>query len=245
MGGIRGVELARRGFSGPPTILEGRRGFMQAFANETRPEALVKDLGNRWEMMEAGIKPYANCGLIHAPIDALKALIDREGLVADDVEEIVVGCDRLSLNHVGKIGAFPTDTTGAQFSMEYSLAMQLVLGGAGFAEYFNAEEKKYQIPEVNEVAKKVRLELDPEADRLFPEKFFARVTVRRRDGSVLRNASYALGSPDAPVSEEQIRDKFRRTVGQVRGRSRAVAAERAVDQLFEGGPVGAVLRRLR
>lgn len=245
MGGIRGVELARRGFSGPPTILEGRRGFMQAFADTTRPEALTDGLGVRWDMMDAAIKPYANCGLIHAPIDAMKKLVVEEGIGADDILEIVVGCDRLSLNHVGKIGPGPVDTTGAQFSMEYSLAMLLVLGGAGFAEYFDAEQRGFQIPEVNYVAKKVRLELDEEADRLFPEKFFARVTVRRMDGSVLTRTAYALGSPDSPMSDDLVRDKFRRTVGQVRGDGRAAATERAVRELFEGGPVGAVLRGLR
>lgn len=245
MGGIRAVELTRRGFTGPTTILEGARGLLQAFATTPRPEALVDGLGTRWALLNAAIKPYANCGLIHAPIDALKTLVDEAELRADDVEEIVVGCDHLSLMHVGKIGPEPTDTTGAQFSMEFSLAMALLLGGAGFAEYVEAERRGYDLPEVKELAHRIRLELDAEADAAFPERFLARVRVRRRDGTWLEAKAYATGSPDAPMSEEQVRAKFRSTVAAVLDDDRAAATERAVDALFEGGPVRGVLGSLR
>jgi 2-methylcitrate dehydratase PrpD len=245
MGGIRGVELAALGVPGPTTILEGRRGFLQAFADTYRVDALTDGLGERWDLLRTAIKPYFSCALTHAPIDALRTLIAEEGVTADDVQEIVVGCDDLSLVHVGKIGPHPQDMTGAQFSLEYSLAMALVLGGNDFARYVQAERDGYRDPAVLAVAERVRLEHDDESEAAFPERFFARVRVTRRDGSTVERARDATGSPEAPMSEADIRDKYRRMASTVVGEDRAVRVETAVDALFDGGDVAGVLAPLR
>jgi len=241
MGGLRAVSLARRGFEGPRTILEGRRGTLQAFAEKSRPEAVTDGLRERWDLLGMAIKPYCCCGLIHAPIDALRQLVQEEGLATADVEEIVVGCDRLSQVHVGQIGPRPTDMTGAQFSMEFSLAMTLAGGGNDLADYQAAAEAGYADPAVLAVADRIRLELDPRADAAFPDHFLARVTVRRRRGDTVERWAYATGSPDAPMESAAIRAKFRRLAGGVVGEERAAAIESAIDALPEGGPVRSVL----
>ena len=241
MGGLRAVSLARRGFEGPRTIIEGKRGTLQAFAQTSRPEAITDGLGERWELLGMAIKPYCCCGLIHAPIDALRQLMAEEGIAAAEVEDLVVGCDRLSQIHVGRIGPRPTDMTGAQFSMEFSLAMTLAAGGNDFADYQAAAASGYADPAVLGIADRVRLELDPRADAAFPDHFLARVTVRRRDGSTVERWAYATGSADAPMNAAAVRDKFRRMTGGVVGADRARAIEAAIDALPEGGPVRAVL----
>jgi 2-methylcitrate dehydratase PrpD len=245
MGGIRGVSLAMRGFEGPRTILEGKRGFLQAFADTTRPEAIVDGLGQRWDLLDAAIKPYFCCGLIHAPIDALRALIDEEGLTADDVEEIVVGADHLSLVHVGKLGPRPHDMTAAQFSMEFSLGMALAGGGNDFGAYLAAQQDGFANEHVRQVAERVRLELDQEADTAFPKSFLARVRVRRRSGGWIERKAYATGSPDAPMSEEAVRLKFHSIAARVIGVERAAQVDAAVHALLDGGPTRAVTEPLR
>ena len=245
MGGIRGVELAARGFTGPSAILEGSRGFFRAFADTIDACKLTDGLGTEWELLDCAIKPYCSCGLTHAPIDALVALVREEGLSPDDLEEVVVGCDRLSLVHVGKIGPHPTDMTGAQFSMEFSLAMAVVMEGNDFSDYSAAERAGYRLPDVTTLAERIRLELDNEADGAFPEHFYARVRVRHRDGRWLERTAYATGSPDAPMDGEAVRSKFRRTAEVVVGGERADAVERAVARLAEGAPGADVLAPLR
>jgi 2-methylcitrate dehydratase PrpD len=244
-GGIRAVELAARGFTGPPTVLEGRRGVLQAFCDEPRVAALTDGLGERWELLDCAIKPYFNCGLIHAPTAALLDLVAETGLRAEDVEEIVVGCDRLSLVHVGTIGPHPRDMTGAQFSAEFSLALALVVGGNDVGHYLAAERDGYRSPAVTAVAERVRLELDPAVDAAFPAAFRTSLRVRRRDGSWLHRAASAPGSPENPLSPDAVRAKFARTVEPVVGPERAAAVVRAVDDLADDGPVSAVLAALR
>jgi len=244
MGGIRGVSLARRGFSGPQTVVEGRRGVFQAFANEYRTDPMVEELGNRWDFLTTGIKPYFCCGVIHAPIDAVHALMAEEGLRPEDVVEMVVGIDPLSLKHINRIGPRPSDMTGAQFSAHFSLAMTMVMGGNEFSHYEAARAAGFKDPAVIGVAEKVRLELDPESAAKFPTHFFARVRVKRRDGSIIERAKYATGTIDAPLSEAEIRGKYRRMAEAIVGKSTSAAIERAVDALADDAPARDVLRPL-
>ncbi|TAK72792.1 MAG: MmgE/PrpD family protein [Betaproteobacteria bacterium] len=244
MGGLRALSLARRGFSGPPTILEGRRGVFQAFSDEYRADAMVEGLGNRWDFLTTAIKPYCCCGLIHSQIDALRALMAEEGLRPDDVLEMIVGTDSLSLVHVNRIGARPTDMNSAQFSSHFSLAMALVMGGNDFAHYVAAQSAGFRDPAVVGIAEKIRLELDPEAEAAFPEHFLARVRVKRRDGSTIERTRYATGTPDAPLTEAEIRAKYRRMAGGIVGDATANAIERAIDALADNAPARDVLRPL-
>jgi 2-methylcitrate dehydratase PrpD len=245
MGGIRAVALAERGFTGPRTILEGPRGFLQAFANTTKPQAIVDGLGERWEVLGTAIKPYFCCALIHAPIAALQTLIARGDLKADDIAKIVVGGDRLAVRHVGRIGPRPADMTGAQFSMEFSLGMTVALGGNDFSHYSSAERDGFVTPEILRVADCVTLVLDEEADAAFPEAFLARVRVHTRDGRILEEVAYAPGSFDNPLDEQTIRLKFRSIAEPLIGTERTRKLEAAVDALADGGQVSAITDNLR
>ena len=77
-GGIRSARLARLGLSGPPTIFEGKRGFLQAFCNAHDARFLHEGLGSHWHFPERGaLKPHASCALIHhhfAAYDKLRAV---------------------------------------------------------------------------------------------------------------------------------------------------------------------------
>src|SRR5260370_27814986 len=61
--GIRAALMARHGFSGPRTVLEGTHGFFHAFAHKTDApyELLVGDFGARWGTAALAFKLYP-CG---------------------------------------------------------------------------------------------------------------------------------------------------------------------------------------
>jgi 2-methylcitrate dehydratase PrpD len=49
--GVAAADLARHGLTGPPTVLEGRFGFLQAFCGDrAHPDAVVRGLGTDWEL---------------------------------------------------------------------------------------------------------------------------------------------------------------------------------------------------
>ena len=64
-GGVAAADLARQGLTGPPTALEGRFGFLQAFCGDrAHPDVVVRGLGTDWELPRVVFKPYP-CNHLH------------------------------------------------------------------------------------------------------------------------------------------------------------------------------------
>jgi 2-methylcitrate dehydratase PrpD len=75
---MRVAHLARNGLTGPPTVLEGRFGFLQAFCGDrAHPDAVVLGLGTDWELPRVVFKPYSSNHFTHAGVDAALRLRPR------------------------------------------------------------------------------------------------------------------------------------------------------------------------
>lgn len=244
MGGIRSARLAERGLTGPPTAIEGPRGLLRAFVARPDPAALTDDLGRSWRLDGLAVKRFCVCAGLHAPLEAMSAL-RRDGLAADQVDHVVIGLDAATLSHVGGIGPRPRDMTGAQFSAQHAVAMNLVLGGNDPDHYARLRQAGFDLPEVTSLAERVRLEVDAEAEAAFPKRLFARVTARLAGGGELSRLAEARGTPNLPLTMTEIQDKFRRLAGPILGQHTTETVLDAVDALREDAPVGAITAPLR
>ena len=56
--GLMAATLVREGFKGASEALEGKHGFMRAYAPNPKPERAVQDLGTVFELMNTAVKPY-------------------------------------------------------------------------------------------------------------------------------------------------------------------------------------------
>src|SRR5271165_7401023 len=74
MNGLMAATLVREGFKGAAEALEGKNGFMHAYAPNPTTERAVQDLGEVFELMNTAVKPYPSCRYGHAGIDAALAL---------------------------------------------------------------------------------------------------------------------------------------------------------------------------
>ena len=83
--GIAAAEFATAGLTGPPTVLEGRFGFFEAFTGGfyDRP-SLVGRLGEEWELLRLFTKPYPTNHFTHAGIDAAIELRQQRGATGFD-----------------------------------------------------------------------------------------------------------------------------------------------------------------
>ena len=88
--GLRAALLARGGFLGPRTVLEGRHGFFSAFAPSVRPDFshLAESLGERWLMETIAFKPYP-CGTMTQPYIDCAIELGESGVAAESIAEIV------------------------------------------------------------------------------------------------------------------------------------------------------------
>jgi 2-methylcitrate dehydratase PrpD len=240
-GGIRSALLAQEGLTGPPTILEGRHGFCQAFADEYNLAEITDNLGRDFRVvMGTGFKAYCSAGAMHAGIDALRQLIAEHGFTAADVDEIAMGTNRQSISH---IAAVPTDITSSQFSAPFGLALTLIRGSNGFNDY---TEETLRDPEILNIASKVRMVLDPEVDSEFPATRAARITVKLKGGaSVQAKVDYCKGNPQNPMTRQEFEDKFRGLASVVADRRRTeniLATVRNLDSLKDMTPLISLLR---
>lgn len=222
-GGLRSALLAREGITGPPTILEGTNGFVRAFSDEKKNQLLISELGKSWVVMETGYKLHANCAMNHAPIDSLLKIMAKHPFKAEDVDELII----LHNSHAPKIiGVIkePKTVPDAQFSGYFNLAMTVVLGNNNLRNY---TEKTLKNKAINELAKKVRFEVDSEAEANYPQKRMGGVVVKMKNGTIYKEKTeYAKGNPENPFSDEELRNKFRDL-------SSVVLTDQQVDSIIE------------
>ncbi|MFC2065942.1 MmgE/PrpD family protein [Chloroflexota bacterium] len=241
-GGLRGVLLARGGITAPPTILEGRNGFLRAYSNEKKTHMLTDNLGKSWVVLDIGYKLYANCGMNHAPLDSLLKIIKNHPLKAEDIAEIVILHNSQAQQIIGVIKE-PATVTDAQFSGYFNLAMAVVLGNNNFRNY---TEETLKDRSIRELAKKVRFEVDPEAEANFPQKRIAGVAVKLKDGTTYREKTeYAKGMPENPFTTEELRDKFRDLSSMVLQQQQVEKAIETLDSLEKLGNIHMLVRTLR
>lgn len=232
--GVRAALLAGNGVTGPPTVLEGKRGFAHVFSPERDLGWLTRGLGSEWLTMETAIKSYSCCYLIHPALDALRALRAEHPFAAADVAGIDVHTDSAALvHHVGVISE-PQDILGAQFSMGFALSLLLHRGGCGFWDFFRADLRD---PQLLELSHRVRILLDEDDRSGF--RTGLRLRVRLSDGTELsREVAHARGEPEQPMSDPEIRDKFLDIAGPVLGPEAKTVCERIEGIATEADPSG-------
>ena len=243
--GIVAAKLAREGLTGPTAALEAEDGgLLKAVSDAPRPEELTRDLGHRFDLAAAAIKPYPCCGSNHSSIDAIRQLRTEHGLVADEIESIVVH------NARGVVLQCGFDYTGqggpleAQMSLQYCVAAA-VADGAVRLEHFGARRTD---ADLLRLAHKVSFVVDEEIDRVYPRRFPARVTVHLADGETLAASIDApLGTPEHPIDDAGLRRKFVDVTAPSVGpadRHRLLDAINALDTPEPAGKVTTILREI-
>jgi len=216
--GVTAALLARDGFTGAPALtVEG------AVAGEH-----WHDLRRRWRIREQYFKPYPVCRWAQPAIEAALSLQRAYAFDADDVTGIAIESFREAID-LGSQCAHPVSTDEAQYSLPQPVAAALVFGRLGAAE---VTPPRLADPRVARLIDATTLVETHELSRKFPVERWARVRVTLRDGSTLASEpTRDRGNPDNPLSEGELRDKYRSLAVPVLGRERAAVIETAVDAL--------------
>jgi 2-methylcitrate dehydratase PrpD len=236
--GIWAGLLARAGFLGPTTIIEGRSGFLQGYSGEPDPSQVLSNLGVEFQITRTSVKPHACCRYNQGPIDCLLDLKTRYGLDGQDVEGVKVGILSGGYNIVAAPAEEkrnPTSVTDMQFSMPFGAAVALLYGRASLAEYISEVAQR---SEVKKLMAKVECVRDPALDAKYPRRWPAWAEVRTRGGLTLRNETeYPKGDPENALTWHEIKDKFLTLSAPVisYGRRRELIA--AVEELQDMGDI--------
>lgn len=205
--GIAAATLASKGYTGPKSILEGPRGFFNAYCEDPKLEELSRN--NHFEIESISFKPHACCGFNQSPIDAILGVCSDNRINHKDIESVVVELSKTGYDIVGQPAEKkfnPRNVADCQFSAPYSVAIACIEGKALLDEFSEASIHR---PEVQTFMKKIVVKHAPDLDRFFPKTFPARVRVSAKGGKTYtKEVRYAKGDPQSPLSREEIIQKF-------------------------------------
>lgn len=230
--GATAAALARAGFPGPATILEGRYGLYRTFVDVAPDLRPFETLGQTWETLAVGFKPYPCCHFLHAFLDCALSLRETHRLRAEDIEliECLVppsGMPIVAEPRDAKLR--PRSAYDAQFSLPYSVAAALVDGRVDLGTFAT---ERLGDPRVLALADRVVCLTDP--DSAFPRGFPGWVRVRLADGrTVEAREPDGRGGPARPLPEGAIVDKFRANARRTLAPAAVAALERAALALDE------------
>lgn len=207
--GIRAAYFAADGLTGPATVLEGKKGFCTVYSDTTDLSRLTDRLHELYLIHDVALKYYNCCYFIHAPLEATLQLTRDHGLTPDAIKCIRVGTSKHGTVHVGRIKE-PHDALGAQFSLQYTLALALLKEIPGLESY--EDENLWNI-DIRKYASKVDVFEDPTCTAEYPENWGSIVEIETSDGRTLSNrVRFPIGNPQNPMSSDEILSKFMRNV---------------------------------
>ncbi|BAS08766.1 cis-aconitate decarboxylase [Arthrobacter sp. Hiyo4] len=185
---VNAVDLVRYGLTGPPTVLEGRFGFFQAWLHGVyEADAITDGLGSTWSIQEIFFKPYPANHFTHAAVDAASAL-RRAGISPEDIDSLVLGVPAPNLRTIGEpieVKRRPETGYMAQFSGPYAVAAGLLGGGGLEVGLDDYTDELARDPYRRSIMDKVQVVPDDECTAIFPMQFPAVLTARLTDGRVL------------------------------------------------------------
>ncbi len=206
--GLRAALMARGGFLGPRTVLEGTHGFYRAFAPSLAPDfaPLMDGLGEHWVMSGIAFKPYA-CGTMTQPFIDCGVTLRARGIDPARIESIVCNVGEGTVHRLWEplaVKHAPPTPYAAKFSTPYCVAVGIIDGRAGFGQFTEARTTD---PAVLALARRIAYVIDP-ADE-YPRNFTGHLRATLHDGTVheIRQPHMRGGARD-PMPQAELEEKF-------------------------------------
>lgn len=208
--GLLAALMAREGFLGPGSIIEGKNGFLNSYSDNPDHDLVLRDLGEIFHVSRTSVKPHSCCRYNQGPIDCVLDISKNYEVHPQDVEQVTVGVLSAGFDIVAapeQLKQNPVSVVDEQFSMPFGAAIAMLYGRASLSEY---QQDVAQRQEVKELMGKVRCVKDEVLDAAFPKQWPAWVEVRTKDGRTLRSeATYPKGDPENALTSLELEQKFR------------------------------------
>jgi 2-methylcitrate dehydratase PrpD len=244
MCGLIAATLARDGYKGAADALEGKWGFLHAYAPAADAGKVLDGLGSRWETLNIALKPYPSCRYSHAALDGILALAREHRIKPEEVEEVAVGLPEPGWKLIGDpepAKQSPKSVVDGQFSMAFVAAVALRTGGFVWDDYARHLGDAGTL----DLCKKVRARVDPRVHANFPKDMSASVRIGTRRGAFEAYVPTPKGEPGNFLSAAELRAKFDGLTAPYLSERRREELAGAILALEQAKDVGAVLRLTR
>jgi len=218
--GVTAAMLVQAGWTGVNDVFSGPGNLFQSYAPKVDPEILVRKLGEEYEVQNTIIKKWSTGGPIQSPLEAVSIIRRRRPFGPDDVKRINV---RVASSAADKID----DSVMANLSMQYLIAVMLIDQELSFKAAH--DEARMHDPAVVRQKSKIKVIADESLERLLPKRV-AIVEVVFNDGTIITERNDTVrGSPENPMSSEEVVTKARDLIAPVLGNERSAAL---VEKIF-------------
>jgi 2-methylcitrate dehydratase len=229
--GVESALLAKRGFSGPEHIIDGKEGLYAVFGHvhyQGSParfdsDLLLKDLptspDHHYRILDCGMKSFPIEALSHAPLTAMMKCVKENHLRPADVSQIKVEVIARAADILGDPHKYrPDSKETADHSLPYCMAVGLVDGMVTPLQFKEARVLDKSLIPIMDMVKVVA---NDEFEALFPKFQPSRVTITTRDGkSFATRVDVPKGDPRDPMTAEEIGVKFHALGDAVLGRAK-------------------------
>jgi len=200
--GVLAANLARGGFTGPASVLEGEAGFLRVYCSDFDLGALTRDLGRKYATLNICLKRYACHITAQRAVQAVQELRAEHGIGGDDVKAVtVVGEKRMAeVNNIPE----PTDVMMSQYSTPFCVALALYRDPRDPASF---GENALNDPAIRSLCRRVTVR--PEQGHVGHGDVPSTVTITLNDGRELtRRVEAFMGTPARPFDQTAMREKF-------------------------------------
>lgn len=202
--GIVSAAIARAGFMGPRSVLDGPDGFLTMYGGKEAANAGTAPVADALAVQTVYVKPYAACRHCHAPIEAALRLRAEHGIEAAAIRSVRVVTHRWA-RHLHDHTDIESSSS-AKMSIPYSVAVALVTGRAQLEEF---EEPNLTDGATLRLARSVAVEEDVELTALVPHQRAAVVEIDTSDGRrLLSRVDLPKGEPETPLTADEFMGRF-------------------------------------
>ena len=207
---IESALLAKAGITGTRNVLEGQRGFYNAFEPDPNLEALTSDLGRKFMGVEIAVKFYTACRATHEAIDLALDMTGQLKIDPKSIEEISVHVNDPVYSlvcHPPDRKRHPETLVDAQFSIPFAVAAAIFRGDF-FIDEIN--DQTINDPEILGLAAKVT----PVVDNGCQSELIIGSTImeiKTKNGKAFtKEIQFPRGNPKNPVAMNEVIEKFRK-----------------------------------
>jgi 2-methylcitrate dehydratase PrpD len=205
--GISAAVLAKQGFTGPSTVLEGKFGFCRVYSDEFNLEKLKDNLKKKWHILDMNTKPYACCGGIHPAVNGLLDLKKKYAIPPAEVEKVVVETTaRIAVQNAGPGTA---SIMSSQYSIPFCASLALykdIEDPSCFTEAALRNEK------ILSLSKRVQVNGNPDIAGMEESQ----VAIMMKDGQKYKiRIDRPKGHPENPLNVDEVVEKFKKLASHV------------------------------
>lgn len=203
--GILAAMLARKGFTGPTTVIEGHDGFATSIMQGDYDLSKVVPEKGKFAIRDTCIKSIIADFSSHGHLTATLTLVKEHDIKPEDIVEIRITTSKRCAEHTGDpVKKYPKNKETADHSSYYLTAIAIIDRQIG-PEQFTPE--KFQNPKVRELIDKVVLKGDPDLDKARPAGISE--IVSKQGKKYQCRVDYPRGHARNPMTDEEIVGKLK------------------------------------